>query len=67
MKSFNAITSLFFFFAAMLLSFVGAAPLALLQRDVYVPPVLTPTAGTVWTIGSVQTVTWSVDSMMDFH
>ena len=32
----------------------------LVPKDVYVPPVTYPTNGTVWTVGEVQTVTWSV-------
>ncbi|KAF5336132.1 hypothetical protein D9611_006317 [Ephemerocybe angulata] len=38
-----------------------AAPI-LDQRDVYVPPILTPVKGTVWKKGSAQTVTWDASS-----
>lgn len=40
-----------------LLSLVASAPL-LRQRDVFVPPVLYPHAGTVWKIGARHNVTW---------
>ncbi|KAI0055748.1 hypothetical protein BV25DRAFT_1873032 [Artomyces pyxidatus] len=59
MKFTNAITSLFFLFAATMFSLVAAAPLARLQsRDVYTPPVLYPHAGTVWKVGARHNVTW---------
>ncbi|KAG7445081.1 uncharacterized protein BT62DRAFT_995051 [Guyanagaster necrorhizus] len=31
-----------------------------ISRDVYVPPVTYPVAGTVWTVNTTQTVTWDV-------
>ena len=37
------------------LSLAAAAPL-----DVYVPPVLDPHEGTVWTVGNEYNVTWCV-------
>ncbi len=44
-----------------LLSVVVAAPLDLYKRDVFVPPVLTPNAESVWKVGSIQNVTWYVN------
>ncbi|KAJ7097175.1 hypothetical protein B0H15DRAFT_797882 [Mycena belliarum] len=46
-------------FAAAL---VIATPLTLdsEKRDVYVPPVLHPRAGTVWTVGRTRNVVWNV-------
>ncbi|ETW80136.1 hypothetical protein HETIRDRAFT_322710 [Heterobasidion irregulare TC 32-1] len=41
----------------MFLSLAAAAPL-----DVYVPPVLDPHEGTVWTIGNEYNVTWDASS-----
>ncbi|KXN86197.1 hypothetical protein AN958_10385 [Leucoagaricus sp. SymC.cos] len=56
--------NLFAFFLAFLTllgSFVvQATPVE--KRDVYVPPILTPTAGTVWTAGETQTVTWDTSN-----
>jgi hypothetical protein len=40
------------------LTLVASAPVG--QRDVFVPPVLYPHAGTVWQIGSTHTVKWCV-------
>ena len=48
-------TSFILFFTAALVSFVSAIPVA---RDVYVPPITYPTAGTNWTVNSTVTVTW---------
>ena len=39
---------------------LGAAVASRSAQDVFVPPVLTPTTGTVWTVNSTQTVTWCV-------
>ncbi|KIP05529.1 hypothetical protein PHLGIDRAFT_19684 [Phlebiopsis gigantea 11061_1 CR5-6] len=49
-------TTLLFFFAA-LVAVVSAAPLE--KRDVFVPPILYPHAGTVWKVGQKHNVTWS--------
>ncbi|KAJ7289392.1 hypothetical protein C8J57DRAFT_431263 [Mycena rebaudengoi] len=38
----------------------NASPVGLEARDVFVPPILTPRAGTVWTVGQTQHVTWDV-------
>ncbi|EDR13602.1 uncharacterized protein LACBIDRAFT_292425 [Laccaria bicolor S238N-H82] len=45
-----------------LLSFSTAAPISaeLLKRDVFVPPVISPGKGTVWKVGTEQTVKWNV-------
>ncbi|KAK0466909.1 uncharacterized protein EV420DRAFT_1506060, partial [Desarmillaria tabescens] len=32
----------------------------LISRDVYVPPITSPDASTVWTVNTTQTVTWDV-------
>ena len=42
------------------LSSTVALPVHLEVRDVFVPPILYPTAGTVWTVGEQHNVTWSV-------
>jgi len=42
---------------ALLVSPASAIPIEV--RDVFVPPILTPDAATVWTVGSLQNVTWS--------
>ncbi|KAK0214875.1 hypothetical protein IW262DRAFT_1403502 [Armillaria fumosa] len=40
---------------------VLSAPV-LVSRDVYAPPVTLPGTGSVWTVGSKQTVTWDASS-----
>ncbi|KAI1786968.1 hypothetical protein LXA43DRAFT_1064719 [Ganoderma leucocontextum] len=50
----------FAFLAFNLQSVLGAAVAPWAAQDVYVPPVLSPTTGTVWTIGERQNVTWDV-------
>jgi len=46
-------------FAALLVLFSLASALPLTRRDVWDPPVLTPTTGTVWTVGQSYNVTWN--------
>ena len=45
-------------FVLAFVAVVSALPVELSRRDVFVPTILTPQAGTVWTIGSEQNVTW---------
>ena len=45
-----------FSFMLSLLAFAYALPIAI--RDVFVPPVTSPTTGDQWSIGSQQNVTW---------
>ena len=45
-----------FSFILSLLAFAYALPIAI--RDVFVPPVTSPTTGDVWTIGTQQNITW---------
>ncbi|KAJ7579207.1 hypothetical protein C8J56DRAFT_339443 [Mycena floridula] len=52
-------TTFAFVALAAFFSCVVAAP-TLNSRDVFVPPVLTPKQGDVWTVGQNQTVTWDV-------
>ncbi|PPQ75645.1 hypothetical protein CVT26_001625 [Gymnopilus dilepis] len=42
------------------LSLVAGAPVDLSLRDVFVPPVILPNSGSVWKVGSTQTVQWDV-------
>ncbi|KAJ6517514.1 hypothetical protein C8R47DRAFT_1087494 [Mycena vitilis] len=44
--------------SAAALTVVQAKPL--MSRNIFDPPVLTPTAGEVWTVGSQQNVTWDI-------
>ncbi|KAG5635031.1 hypothetical protein H0H81_012642 [Sphagnurus paluster] len=44
--------------AILVASVVSAVPTDVSTQDVYVPPVTAPLGGTVWKVGSVQTVTW---------
>ena len=39
---------------------LGAAVESRSAQDIFTPPVLSPTTGTVWTVNSTQTVTWCV-------
>lgn len=57
----TTLTNILVVFAVALLSFVGAAPLAV--RDVYVPPVTYPSDGTIWKIGASHNVTWYVSRL----
>ncbi|KAG6844711.1 hypothetical protein H0H87_004434 [Tephrocybe sp. NHM501043] len=50
----------FIFTILALLSLVASAPID--ARDVYVPPVLYPRAGTVWKAGSTHNVTWDTSN-----
>ncbi|KAJ7034418.1 hypothetical protein C8F04DRAFT_573378 [Mycena alexandri] len=49
-------TTIFTLLSAAALAAVQATPLA--PRDVYVPPILYPHAGTVWSVGQRHNVTW---------
>ena len=51
--------TLFVLFVTLLSTLVSALPI-LESRDVFVPPVITPATGTIWTVGSKQNVTWCV-------
>ncbi|KIM35888.1 hypothetical protein M413DRAFT_324580 [Hebeloma cylindrosporum] len=41
-------------------SLVAGAPVHLVGRDVFVPPVILPNHKSVWKVGTTQTVTWNV-------
>ncbi|KAJ7097172.1 hypothetical protein B0H15DRAFT_825052 [Mycena belliarum] len=41
---------------------LGMPLVALQTRDVFVPPVLEPTAGTVWVVGQPELVSWDTSS-----
>ncbi|KAK0464409.1 uncharacterized protein EV420DRAFT_1040246 [Desarmillaria tabescens] len=43
----------------LLLSSVFVHALPLISRDVISPPITSPTAGTIWTVGQTVTVTWN--------
>ncbi|PPQ70662.1 hypothetical protein CVT24_000670 [Panaeolus cyanescens] len=59
MKFFTAVSALMTAIAA-----VSALPVADIKlRDVFAPPILTPTAGTVWTAGERVTVTWDLSDV----
>ncbi|KAG5637541.1 hypothetical protein H0H81_004238, partial [Sphagnurus paluster] len=49
-------------FLSAFFAVVGAIPLSLAGRDVYVPPVTYPVAGTVWIVNQTQTVTWDTSN-----
>ncbi|KAI0265532.1 hypothetical protein BC834DRAFT_969928 [Gloeopeniophorella convolvens] len=54
------VTNLFAIFAVALIS--SAKPVRLAARDVFDPPITSPTSASVWPVGSVQTVTWDTSS-----
>ncbi|GBE83128.1 hypothetical protein BKA93DRAFT_822584 [Sparassis latifolia] len=43
--------------------FVAATALPLAPRDVVAPPITYPVAGTVWTVGATETVTWDTSNL----
>ncbi|OCH88477.1 hypothetical protein OBBRIDRAFT_780108 [Obba rivulosa] len=53
----NSFTKTLFFFLLSLFALAAAAPVIQI-RDVFVPPVTYPHAGTVWYVGQHHNVTW---------
>ncbi|KAL5519877.1 hypothetical protein ACEPAG_1537 [Sanghuangporus baumii] len=62
-SSMSRIYFLFFSFVITLVSLVSALPID--RRDVWVPPITSPTEGTVWTIGTLVNVTWDTSTEPD--
>jgi len=60
MKTFTTVVAFIF----SLLALVAAAPV-LVVRDVWVPPIITPTANTVWKAGGTYEVTWDTSTKPD--
>jgi len=54
----NKFTTFFFFSLLSFFAFVTAFPVNVV-RDVFVPPVITPNASTVWVVGQNYNVTWN--------
>ena len=50
--------TMFSIFSVMFTLFTMAFALPIVIRDVFVPPVTSPSTGDVWTIGTQQNVTW---------
>ncbi|KAG5634307.1 hypothetical protein H0H81_002472 [Sphagnurus paluster] len=48
--------------ALLVASIVSAVPTDVSTQDVYVPPVTAPLGGTVWKVGSLQTVKWDTSN-----
>ena len=62
------LTQLVCFFTLLVGVFAAPGSLeALEKRDVFVPPVLYPHAGTVWTKGQRHNVTWCVHLLSSFR
>lgn len=57
MTSTTSFMSYFLFVFAFLTVLVSASPINL-KRDVFVPPITYPKAGTVWKVGEKHNVTW---------
>jgi hypothetical protein len=57
---FTSITTLASLFLVSVSSAISALPVRLEVRDVFVPTILYPTAGTVWRVGDKHYVTWFV-------
>ncbi|KAJ7625711.1 hypothetical protein FB45DRAFT_1005053 [Roridomyces roridus] len=49
-------------FATLLAAALSVAATPLETRDVFVPPITSPSTGTVWTSGQTQTVTWDASN-----
>ncbi|KAL5501746.1 hypothetical protein ACEPAH_9006 [Sanghuangporus vaninii] len=62
-SSMSRIYFLFFSFVITLFSLVSALPVD--RRDVWVPPITSPTEGTIWTIGTLVNVTWDTSTKPD--
>ncbi|KAL5524379.1 hypothetical protein ACEPAF_9519 [Sanghuangporus sanghuang] len=62
-SSMSRIYFLFFSFVITLVSLVSALPVD--RRDVWVPPITSPTEGTIWTIGNLVNVTWDTSTKPD--
>ncbi|KAK7677722.1 hypothetical protein QCA50_019274 [Cerrena zonata] len=53
--------ALFVLFVTLLSTLVSALPI-LESRDVFVPPITSPDALTIWSVGSKQNVTWDTSN-----
>ncbi|KAK0184950.1 hypothetical protein F5146DRAFT_209885 [Armillaria mellea] len=49
------------FFTA-LLAVTASASVAPTRRDIFTPPITSPTTGTVWTVKTIQNVTWDTSN-----
>ncbi|KAK0203285.1 hypothetical protein DFS33DRAFT_1477466 [Desarmillaria ectypa] len=47
------------FFTAL---FAGATASAVVRRDIFDPPILSPSTGTTWTVNTTQTVSWDTSN-----
>ncbi|KAK0481206.1 hypothetical protein EDD18DRAFT_797390 [Armillaria luteobubalina] len=45
--------------------FAGASASAVVTRDIFNPPILSPTTGTTWTVNTTQTVSWDTSNPPD--
>ncbi|KAI0754879.1 hypothetical protein C8Q80DRAFT_1216678 [Daedaleopsis nitida] len=52
----------FSLFTFILSLFAVSCALPVVVRDVFVPPVTSPSTGTVWVVGSQQNVTWDISN-----
>ncbi len=57
---FGKLAPVFAFLVFSLQPALGVAVAPRAAQDIFTPPVLTPTTGTVWTVGQTQNVTWYV-------
>jgi len=60
---FSSLTAFLFTLLVAVTSHVGAAPVKPVQLDVISPAITYPKAGTIWTAGSTQNVTWDASSI----
>ncbi|KAK0481205.1 hypothetical protein EDD18DRAFT_1085393 [Armillaria luteobubalina] len=42
--------------------FAGASASAAVRRDIFDPPILSPSTGTTWTVNTTQTVSWDTSN-----
>ncbi|TCD70869.1 hypothetical protein EIP91_001177 [Steccherinum ochraceum] len=55
----NTLMNMFFFALITFTAFAAALPVYL--RDVFVPPITSPDAGTIWVVGQTHNVTWDIN------
>ncbi|KAH9942898.1 hypothetical protein B0H21DRAFT_749420 [Amylocystis lapponica] len=58
----SAFTNTLLLAVVSLLALVSAAPVHLRLRDVFVPPITSPTNETVWVVGQQYNVTWNTSN-----
>ncbi|KAK0220672.1 hypothetical protein IW262DRAFT_1462025 [Armillaria fumosa] len=50
------------FFTSALFAVAASASVTPTRRDIFAPPITSPTTGTVWTVKTIQNVTWDTSN-----